>query len=269
MQCAHCHGPAGDGKGWDAPFPLEDAERFVGAMASARPGTPGEWFQIAVERAGRLVGDVAVHVDGDDPRLARIGFTLAGGEQGHGYATEAVRAVLGLLFAGQFTDQRSTGAELLTGSFFHTTQFGLMSSVSYRNGILTLAYTNNGTGADLVNPWSSYPGYTNVQVEKFNRAGEQAFMVKGSYNFARFGLDGVTAYALWTHGGGAVDPSTKSPVYQLDEYDVDVQWRPKSGFLEGLWFQARYAHVDARGSAPSGFPINEIRFIVNYDFQLL
>ena len=176
---------------------------------------------------------------------------------------------LGLLFAGQFTDQRSTGAELLTGSFFHTTQFGLMSSISYRNGILTLAYTNNGTGANLVNPWSSYPGYTSVQIESFKRAGEQAFMVKGSYNFARFGLDGVTAYALWTHGGGAVDPSTKSPVYQQDEYDFDLQWRPKSSFLEGLWFQARYAHVDARGSAPSGFPINEIRFIVNYDFQLL
>jgi hypothetical protein len=176
---------------------------------------------------------------------------------------------LGLLFAGQFTDQRSTGAELLTGSFFHTTQFGLMSTISYRNAILTLAYTNNGTGADLVHPWSSYPGYTSDQVEKFNRAGEQAFMVKGSYNFARFGLDSITAYALWTHGGSAVDPSTKASVYQLDEYDFDVQWRPKRAFLDGLWFRARYAHVDARDGAPSGFPINEIRFIVNYDFELL
>lgn len=176
---------------------------------------------------------------------------------------------LGLLIGAQFTDQRSTGSELLTGSSFRTTQFGLMSSISYRNGILTLAYTNNATGADLVNPWSGYPGYTSVEFESFKRAGEQAFMVKGSYNFARFGLDSLTAYALWTHGWGAVDPATKSPVFQEDEYDFDLQWRPKSGLLDGLWFRARYAHVDARGAAPSGFPINEIRFIVNYDFQLL
>ena len=145
-----------------------------------------------------------------------------------------------------------------------------MSNISYRNGILTLAYTNNATGANLVNPWSGYPGYTSVQVESFKRAGEEAFMVKGSYNFARFGLDTVTAYALWTHGWNAVDPATKAPVYQMNECDFDVQWRPKSGLLEGLWFRARYAHVDARGTTtPSGFPINEIRFIVNYDFQLL
>jgi hypothetical protein len=55
---------------------------------------------------------------------------------------------------------------------------------------------------------------------------------------------------------------------QQDEYDFDFQWRPKKGFLKGLWFRARYAHVDAR-ERTSGFPINDIRFIVNYDFQLL
>ena len=175
---------------------------------------------------------------------------------------------LGLLFAAQFTDQRSTGSELLTGSSFQTTQYGFMSGVSYRYGILTFAYTNNGTGANLVNPWSGYPGYTSVMVESFKRAGEQAFMVKASYNFARFGLDTIAAYALWTHGWGAIDPATGSPVPQQDEYDFDLQWRPK-GLLEGLWFRARYAHVSSRDGNTAGFPINEIRFIVNYDFGLL
>lgn len=85
-------------QGWDAPVPIEEAERFVTAMAAAHPDTPGEWFQIAVEAEGRLVGDVAIHVDGDDPRLARLGFTLAPAEQGKGYATEAVRAALDYLF---------------------------------------------------------------------------------------------------------------------------------------------------------------------------
>ena len=85
-------------QGWDAPFPLEAAERFVAEMAAAHPDTPGEWYQLAVDVAGRLVGDVAVHVDSGDPRLARIGFTLAPDAQGQGYATEAVTAVLGYLF---------------------------------------------------------------------------------------------------------------------------------------------------------------------------
>ncbi len=121
----------------------------------------------------------------------------------------------------------------------------------------------------MQNPWSGYPGYASVQVKDFNRAGEQAFMVKGSYNFARLGLEDVTAYVFWTHGWGAVNPATGSSVYQQDEYDFDLQWLPKSGFLKGFWFRARYAHVDSRDGTSSGFPVNDIRFIVNYVFPLL
>lgn len=96
-----------------------------------------------------------------------------------------------------------------------------------------------------------------------------ALMFKGSYNLAFFGLDDVTAYALYTHGWGAVDPVTKSPVFQLDEYDLDLQWRPKKGLLEGLWCRVRFGHADSRDVSKSGFPVNDIRFIVNYDFELL
>ena len=52
-------------------------------------------------------------------------------------------------------------------------------------------------------------------------------MVKASYAFVRFGPDTIAAYALRTHGWGALDPATKSPVVQQDEYDFDVPWRPK------------------------------------------
>ena len=61
----------------------------------------------------------------------------------------------------------------------------------------------------MQSPWSGYPGYTSVQVQDFNRAGENAFMVKASYDFTRLGLEGVTAYTLFVHGWGRVDPSTK------------------------------------------------------------
>jgi outer membrane porin, OprD family len=106
-----------------------------------------------------------------------------------------------------------------------------------------------------------------VQVQSFNRAGEAAFMVRGSYDLSRIALKDLEAYALWAHGWGAVDPVTKAEVYQQDEYDLDLQWRPKFGGLQGLWLRVRYAHVDQRGVGDAS--INDFRVIVNYYLSLL
>lgn len=144
-----------------------------------------------------------------------------------------------------------------------------MTSASYSKEILTIAYTDDLAGDNLRSPWGSYPGETGCMVNSFNRAGEQALMLKGSYNLAHFGMDDITVYALWTHGWGAVDPVSKAPAYQLDEYDLDFQWRPKKGLLEGLWYRIRFGHADSRNEGTPGFPVNDIRFIVNYDFELL
>jgi len=153
----------------------------------------------------------------------------------------------GALFTAQFTEQRSTGDNLITGDDFSTHQVGLKAEASYGGGLLALAYTNTAQGDDMRSPWSSYPGYTSVQVQDFNRAGEEAIMIKGAYDFSGMGLKDVTAYALWVHGWGAIDPVTESSVYNQDEYDFDLQWRPKSGLLKGFWSRIRYAHVDQRG----------------------
>jgi hypothetical protein len=179
----------------------------------------------------------------------------------------ALTDCLGLLVSVQFSDQRSVGEELLQGHSFQTNQPGVKTELSYREGILTLAYTADSKGANLQSPWSSYPGYTSVQVQDFNRAGEEAFMVKGSYDFSKLMLQGVTAYALWVHGWNAVDPGTKADVYDQDEYDYDLQWRPKGFCLEGLWFRLRYAHIDQRGEGDA--TMDDFRVIVNYDLALL
>ncbi len=142
-----------------------------------------------------------------------------------------------------------------------------MVNVSYRKAVLTLAYTNTSKGADIQSPWALPPGYTVSQVKFFNRAGEEAFMAKGSFDLSRLGLEGITAYALWVHGWGAVNPVTGSSVFQQDEYNVDVQWRPKDLYLKGFWLRARYARVESRDGTSAGFPINDVRFIINYDFS--
>jgi RimJ/RimL family protein N-acetyltransferase len=85
---------------WDAPFPLAAGERFIRQMIARHPDTAGEWFQFAVvlRPTGELIGDCAARPDADDGRQAEIGFTIAPEHQGHGYATEAVRSLLGYLF---------------------------------------------------------------------------------------------------------------------------------------------------------------------------
>jgi RimJ/RimL family protein N-acetyltransferase len=87
-------------QGWDAPFPLEKAVQFVDEMIRAEPGTPGQWYQIAIEEkaSGEMVGDCVFHLFEEEPQQAKIGFTLARAYQGQGYATEAVYCLLDYLF---------------------------------------------------------------------------------------------------------------------------------------------------------------------------
>ena len=67
-------------------------------MRNVRFAQPGVWLQVGIENKGRLIGDIAVRVDGDEIRQATVGFTLAAEAQGHGYATGALRKVISLLF---------------------------------------------------------------------------------------------------------------------------------------------------------------------------
>ncbi|MDJ0347563.1 GNAT family N-acetyltransferase [Streptomyces sp. H10-C2] len=78
---------------WTAPFPLEAATERIRTY-NDDPQQPG-WFQYAVELTadGCLIGDVGFHLH-ENLMQGDLGFTLAPGRHGHGYATEAVRAVL-------------------------------------------------------------------------------------------------------------------------------------------------------------------------------
>jgi hypothetical protein len=139
--------------------------------------------------------------------------------------------------------------------------------MSYRSAVFTVGYTNDSRGADVRSPWGGYPGYTSVQVQDFNRAGEQSIMGKLSYDFTRLGLEGVSAYTLYVHGWDRIDPTTKKSVSNEDEFDADLQWKPKKGLLKGLWFRLRYAIVH-QYQEPKNY-IHDFRAIVNYDFSLL
>jgi outer membrane porin, OprD family len=174
---------------------------------------------------------------------------------------------LHLLFAAQFTDQRSVGDDALMGYAFSVNQVGVRTVVNYSGALLTLAFTADTSGADLQNPWSSYPGYTNAQVKEFNRAKEKAFFVKTSYDFTHLGLEGVTAYALFVHGWDRINPTTGQNVANENELDLDLQWKPKSGFFKNFWPRVRYGVVHQYEGEKNY--IHDFRIILNYDLPVL
>jgi outer membrane porin, OprD family len=170
-----------------------------------------------------------------------------------------------VLFGAQYVDQRSVGADLLTGSGFSTNEFGARAELGRDGAILTFAYSKAGAGAKLQNPWSGNPFYTSTIVAGFKNAGEQALVAKLSYDFTGVGLEGVTAYTLyargWTNAIAAGAPLTE------DEFDIDLQWRPRSEPLRGLWLRSRcgFSKVDQGGNLNH---LRDCRLIANYDFSI-
>ena len=77
-------------QGWPADYPDDLADAFFAEMTTAEPCRDGEWFQVAIEHDGVLVGDVGVHAG--DP--VELGWTLHPDSRGAGFATEAVLAVV-------------------------------------------------------------------------------------------------------------------------------------------------------------------------------
>ena len=85
---------------WDTPYSLEKALRFIADLQHIEPGTPGEWYQVALETKENkwIIGDCAFCLLRDDSRQAEIGFSLAKQYQGQGYGVEAVDRLLEYLF---------------------------------------------------------------------------------------------------------------------------------------------------------------------------
>ena len=85
---------------WE-PESVGEIQSFIAGLDKICMDTPGQWYQLGlcVRGSGELAGDCGIHVQVHDPRQVEIGITLARGFQGRGFATEALRAVLGHLFS--------------------------------------------------------------------------------------------------------------------------------------------------------------------------
>jgi outer membrane porin, OprD family len=161
-----------------------------------------------------------------------------------------------LKFAGQYVDQGSVGDNDLDGHSFSGHQFGVKVELPIRKALFTAGFTHAWGNANLRNPWSGYPGYTSVQVQDFNRAGESAFLLRAGYDLPW--VDGLGAYALAVFG---TDPD-QAGQFRQNEFDFNLQWAPKKGVLEGLSLRLRYAVVQQFGGDVHN--LTDFRAICNY-----
>lgn len=74
----------------------EDVRAFVQMFLDQQKERPRRNFQLAVvlKASGQLIGNCGIRVNDPDLREANIGYELASGQWGQGYATEAAQAVL-------------------------------------------------------------------------------------------------------------------------------------------------------------------------------
>lgn len=162
-----------------------------------------------------------------------------------------------LKFAAQYTDQTSTGDDLLTGDDFDAASFGIKGEVAVGPSLFTLAWTSTDDGTSMKSPWGGYPGYTSVQVEDFNRTGEDAWMARAAYAFPAD--TGFSVYALYVDGSRPDDPT----LFAKSEYNLNLQWAPQIAWAKGLSLRLRYARVSQ--DDPGDTELDDFRFIVNYD----
>jgi len=168
----------------------------------------------------------------------------------------------------QFTDQRSVGSDLLTGSSFDTRVFGGRAALGYGGGILSAAFSSTDDEERIRNPFGSYPGYLSLMQRNFNRAGEDAWLVGLSYNFVETGvrfLDRLSFFSYFARGYDARDPDTGASLPDRHEINWTVDYKIDDGPLQGFWLRLRGSIVDSDGGGNS----EELRLILNYDLPLL
>jgi hypothetical protein len=169
---------------------------------------------------------------------------------------------LGLRISAQYIDQKSVGEEL--AGKFSTHALGGQTAISYRNAVLTLAYTTTDNAGETQNPFGGHPSPISLMIKDFNRAGEDAWLVGLSYEFSRIGMDGLSAFARYAHGNTPDSGAVASP--DQDELDLTVDYHFKEGLLKGLWLRLRVAYLDQAG--PQARDVSNFRAILNYDIAI-
>jgi hypothetical protein len=166
------------------------------------------------------------------------------------------------IIGANVTDQRSVGANLLTGTPFETYQASAKVQMLYSGWTLFVAGSMNGAGSNPISPFGGNPNYTSMQQVTFDNANEKAIGGSIAYEFGAFGLSGLSTGVWYTRGWGAINPSTISGIPDRSELDLWIQYRPTEGPLKGFRLKLQYENVWQLGNVRDTQP--QLQFIVDY-----
>ena len=169
----------------------------------------------------------------------------------------------GLQLAGQYSWQKSHGDEQL--GEFDTNTWGMRAALSYNATVLTLSRTGVDEDAGIRSPFGGRPSFSSGMIYDFDRAGEDAWRVRLSQNFARLGLPGFSIEVDYTEGRNAISREGDS-LKDESAWTLTADFRPEQKRLEGLWLRIRYGEGD-RGTSDSAR--RELRLILNYNLTAL
>jgi hypothetical protein len=173
-----------------------------------------------------------------------------------------------LRLSGQYMFQSSSGSAALTGAAFDTYAAGLKSDLQRGPATFTLAYTQTGRGQNYQTPYGSWAGYTFMIVEAFNRAGETAWLIGGTYDF-RQQVPGLSLNVAAVYGSDAINAATGAPASDKTEYDMTFDYRFGTdqwpGWAKPLWLRFRFARVEETIAGAKGVT-QDFRVIANYEW---
>jgi hypothetical protein len=175
--------------------------------------------------------------------------------------TEEWKLQLGL----QYTDQRSVGDAQIGD--FSTWNVGFGARLSWRGLALGTAAHFTGDDFNIQSPYGTWPGYLSLIQTEFDHAGEKAWGVGLTYDFAGtllpFQVPGLLARLAYARGTDIVNPLTGKR--QADEWEVDLDLTWNVPAVKGLQVRFRNAYW-GNGGPQTGY---QFRVILNYEFDLL
>lgn len=144
---------------------LEETRAMFAEMEARQPGGEQGWYQYVIEaRSGGVIGDVGVHFGGPGERQAEIGYSLHPDHWGRGYASEALRALIGHLFG----DHRLHRVTAMTGADNRRSR-ALLERLGFRHeGSYREAYFDAALGR-----WVDDAGYA-VLASEWSKRGTEA-----------------------------------------------------------------------------------------------
>ncbi|MGZ5960729.1 MAG: OprD family outer membrane porin [Rhizomicrobium sp.] len=234
-----------------------DSNDFI-SMSDALAGTSGQnvGTPFGMIRLRPMPGLVLTAMDYNVQNLINSGFGQAE------YDFRQPKGSPNFILGGNVIAQTSVGENLLTGTPFETYQASAKAQMAYAGWTLFVAGSATGNESKIFSPYGTKPNYTDMQQVSFDNAGEKAIGGSAAYDFAAFGLPGLSTGAWYTQGWGAINPSSNLAIPDRRELDVWLQYRPTEGLLKGLRVKTQYSNLWQMGNVR---PMqSEFRFIVDY-----